>query len=131
LSLAASGGVQVYRDLIQLLARLPDLDVGQMHAFGERLARRESAAAYQVWTDLFAWWLARLARSAAGAATPAEIVAGEGALLQRLGRGRNLDRWAEVWEKVARLFERADSVNLDRKQIVLNALFAVGRAARG
>ncbi|HUN51927.1 MAG TPA: DNA polymerase III subunit delta' [Candidatus Sulfotelmatobacter sp.] len=131
LSLAASGGVQLYHDLIQLLARLPDLDVGQMHAFGEHLARRENAAAYQVWTDLFAWWLARLARSAAGAGSPAEIVAGEGALLQRLGRGRNLDRWAEVWEKVARLFERADSVSLDRKQIVLNALFAVGRAARG
>ncbi len=131
LSLASSGGLQVYRDLIQLLARLPDLDVEQMHGFGERLARRENGAAYQAWTDLLGWWLARLARSAAGLEAPVEIVAGEGALLQRLGGGRNLDRWAEVWEKVMRLFERAESVNLDRKQVVLNALFAVGRAARG
>lgn len=130
LTLAASGGLQVYRDLIQLLTRLPDLDVEQMHSFGERLARRENTAAYQAWTDLLGWWLARLARNAAGVGAAAEIVAGEGALLQRLGQGRNLDRWAEVWEKVVRLFERADSVNLDRKQVVLNALFAVGRAAR-
>jgi DNA polymerase-3 subunit delta' len=35
-----------------------------------------------------------------------------------------------VWEKVGRLFAQAESVNLDRKQVVLNAFFALESAAR-
>jgi DNA polymerase III subunit delta' len=35
----------------------------------------------------------------------------------------------EVWEKVQRLFARAESANLDRKQVVLNALAAMEAAA--
>jgi DNA polymerase-3 subunit delta' len=34
-----------------------------------------------------------------------------------------------VWEKVNRLFARAESANLDRKQVILNALQTVEAAA--
>ena len=130
LALAGSGGLEVYRELAALFARLPEIDIEAMHGFGDRMARRENEAAYRVWADLIGWWLARLARCTAGVMEHDEIVAGEGALLRRLTAGRSLDRWAEVWEKVGRLVERADSVNLDRKQVVINTLFAVARAAR-
>jgi DNA polymerase-3 subunit delta' len=47
-------------------------------------------------------------------------------LLDRAG----LDRLVEVWENSTHLFARADSLNLDRKQVVLNAFLAFGRDAR-
>jgi DNA polymerase-3 subunit delta' len=50
--------------------------------------------------------------------------------LVKLMARRGLDRWVEVWEKIAELFAQADAVNLDRKQVVLNAFFALEEAAR-
>ena len=55
---------------------------------------------------------------------------GEAELMARLAGTGNLDRWVDVWEKVGRLRDRADSLNLDRKQVVLAAFGAVEVAAR-
>jgi DNA polymerase III subunit delta' len=35
-----------------------------------------------------------------------------------------------VWEKVARLFAQADGLNLDKKQVVLDAFLELEGAAR-
>jgi hypothetical protein len=67
--------------------------------------------------------IAKAAQSAAG---------GEGDTgLGRLLAKRGLDRWVEVWEGITELFAAADEVNLDRKQVVLNAFFALQSAATG
>ena len=55
---------------------------------------------------------------------------GEAALTARL-TDRGLEPWLKAWEKVAVLTSRADAVNLDRKQVVLNAFFELASAARG
>ena len=43
---------------------------------------------------------------------------------------RSLDQWVVVWENLLDLFAAADGINLDRKQVVLNAFFALEAAAR-
>ncbi len=58
------------------------------------------------------------------------MVPGENALIERLlGRG-GLDRWVEVWEKINHLFACADSVGLDRKQVVLTVFSTLQNATR-
>jgi hypothetical protein len=42
----------------------------------------------------------------------------------------SLDRWIEVWDKTRRLFGEAESLNLDRKQVVLETFLAIEEAAR-
>ena len=128
---AEEGGVALYGEMIRLLMPLPEIDVGALHTFGEKLARPNGIAAYNLFGELLAWWLVRMVRGAAsGTATP-EIVTGEQGLMQRLARARSLDQWAEVWEKIAHLFARAASVNLDRKQTVLSAMLTLQTSARG
>lgn len=130
LALAGEGGLDAYRELIELFSRLPELDYQRLHALGDRLGRREQAAAFAVWMDLLALWLNRLVLSGAGRG-PDEAVAGEGQLGQRLLAARGLDQWLGLWEKVCRLAARAESAHLDRKHVVLNAVLAVEAAARG
>ncbi len=50
--------------------------------------------------------------------------------MRRLAARRGLDQWVEVWEKLTHLFAQAEGINLDRKQVVLNAFFALEEAAR-
>ena len=72
--------------------------------------------------------LFRSARAIAAAAAGTRPGA-EAPLVTLLSR-RGLDRWVEVWDKITHLFAQADAVNLDRKQVVLNAFFALEEAAR-
>lgn len=135
LALAEQGGLQLFRDLIALCGTLPDLDIPKAHAMAERFAGPNGAGAFEVFQALFRWWLARLVR-VGGAEAPAhpgeplDLVAGEAALVARLGSAANLDRWLELWEKTGRLFDRGDALNLDRRQVVLNALLALRTAVR-
>ena len=132
LALAAEGGLDLYRELMALLAGLPDLDIVALHAFGDRLARPGAEDAYRTATDLLRWWLGRLILFGARRGAPPidEVDAEDRDLMERLADAGSLDPWLEVWEKINRLLARAGGANLDRKQIVLNAFLALENAAR-
>lgn len=129
MALADAGGLDLYRQMVGLLSGLPRLDIPAAHAFADGLTRKQDDGLFETATELMVWWLARFARSQARGVWPAEVVPGEAALMTRLAGARGLDRWVEVWEKVQRLFARAESANLDRKQVVLNALLTLEAAA--
>lgn len=131
--LAGQGGLKLLHGLLDMVAQLPKPDIAKLHAFGDALNRDRSGSGFQLMTDLFRWWLARLVRAAAagriGGSGWAEIFPGETALAQRLAQWQGPDRWAEDWEQIGRLLDRGESVNLDRKQMLLNLFAALGRSA--
>jgi DNA polymerase-3 subunit delta' len=126
LQLAEAGGLDLYREMIAVIAG------GQgaaLQKFCERAARADEA--FRAVTRLFLWWLARAVRLAArGDARNGAIVAGEEQALARITAARGLDRFVELWEKAGRLFARAESVNLDRKQVMMSAFLALENAAK-
>ena len=130
LRLAELGGLELFRDLIALLSRLPRLPPDEVHALADRLARPTNDMAFRTTLDLLRWWLARLVRQGAGRASAEPVVEEERDLIARLAALPGLERWLDVWEKVGRLQERAISVNLDRKQVVLSSFGAMEHAAR-
>jgi DNA polymerase-3 subunit delta' len=79
--------------------------------------------------ELFTGWLAQGARRAAGG-KGSEVVAGEGEMQRRLVARVGLERWTTLWERITGLFDRADAVNLDGKQVILNAFLAVEKACK-
>lgn len=130
LELAGTGGLDLYRQLIGLLTQLPELDAVALHAFADRMARPDAADACRTMSELMTGWLARMVRQAATGEGEETADAREAAAFRRLAARRGLDQWVEVWEKIARLFLQADGLNLDRKQVVLNAFFALEAASR-
>lgn len=127
LSLAANDGLALYRRLTGLLAELPGIRGEALHDFADELLRGGGEERFTLLGEILPGWLAReVAQAAAGgAAAP-----GEGEIMARLAARRGLDQWVEVWENLTHLFAEADSINLDRKQVVLNAFFALEAAAR-
>lgn len=145
MAMADAGGLEVYGELLAMVRDLPELDFAAVHALGDKLNRANNEAAYRVWIDLLRLWLSRLTRAAAagrmsaaaaGAMSDAaaggmsDAVAGEAALARRLTDAVGLDRWVELWEKIGGLALRAERVNLDRKQVVINAFMALQSTAR-
>jgi DNA polymerase III subunit delta' len=97
----------------------------------DRFQRREGQEAFMIWMDLFRLWLMRMVRGAASGAVAAEAVNGEHQLQARLVGNTSLDRWIDLWEKTNELSTKAFTVNLDRKQVILNTFFELERTAEG
>ncbi|WP_421998700.1 DNA polymerase III subunit delta' [Reyranella sp.] len=132
LELSGAGSLELYGEMVAVLATLPDLDMPRLHGFAERFARRgeEANAAWRSLNFLFDGWLKSLARQAAVGGEGVAVVPAERGLQARLLAAASLDRWIEAWEKVAHLLSRADAVNLDRKQTVLGSFLALQSAMR-
>lgn len=131
LDLADSGGVALHRELIALMNGLPGLDMASAHKFADKVARRDADAAWRTAVDLASRSLADIV--AAGARN-ADLEArgyapAEAACLNRLQSLARPDQWVGAWERNSSLFARADSANLDRKQVMLNALATMENVA--
>ncbi len=127
--LAAEDGVAVYHSLLGILETMPGLDRLAAHRLASELSGKAAQERYRIFLELLFDLLARMVRSAAMDAS------GPDARLARLRRrlmgALPLDRWVELWEKMGRLKSRADTVHLDRKQVILSLLTEMDRAARG
>jgi len=111
LALAAAGGLELLHEMQAVLAKLPQLDGVALERLTDKIARAGEDAVASL-RDLLLWWLAERVKSSAGA-----------------GAG-GLDRWAQLWENTARLFERAEAATLDRKQALLEIFYDIQATAR-
>jgi DNA polymerase-3 subunit delta' len=128
LELAAGDGVGLYQNIFSFLSELPKLNSELLHGFADRLARPGAEDSFGLFAELLPLWVARVVTAGTKPATsPAR---GEEQVMRRLVDRRGLDQWVEVWEKLTHLFAQAEGINLDRKQVVLNAFFALEEAAR-
>ena len=130
LRLADAGGLALYGEMIELLSGAGGLDVAALHALAERLSRANARAAFATLMELLGQWLAGLVRSGATGGPADEVVAGEGAVIERLLGRASLEQWTEVWEKTGRLAADVERINLDRKQVVITAFTAIEATAR-
>jgi hypothetical protein len=76
------------------------------------LARADAENSYRAVEELLGQHLARQSIAAA-----------------RTGRRREAARWASLRDEIAGEFARADGLNLDRKQTILSAFFAIEQTA--
>jgi len=131
IEIAAAGGLDLYRSIAGQLLQLPKLDVAALHALGDRLSHRDAPELFRLATELLEAWIGRLIRVAATGQGTADVIDGEGRQFAELARRRSLDQWLELWEKLNRLFARAESANLDRKQVWVGAMLDIaGLASR-
>jgi DNA polymerase-3 subunit delta' len=114
-------GLALYRSFVKLVARLPEIDIGAMHTFADRVSGYRDDEAWTVFRDLLAGWLNRRVRREAEP---------EDAALPAAAQAASLERWAEVWENLTALSADTDEYNLDRKRTVLSILMSLARATR-
>lgn len=126
LSLHAAKGLALHDRIAALLASLPDVDWGAVHALGDELGSPAAEQRYELFFELMMDAIARLvAAEARGGGTPAET-----ALARRLIGPARLATWAGLWERVAADKAEAAALNLDRKALILDVFARLGAAAR-
>jgi DNA polymerase-3 subunit delta' len=130
LELAAAGGVELYQAILALLSAEQGADPAALHALADRLSRGEADDAYRAVEGLLSYLLAEIAVCAAGGNSGHQPCQEANLICRRLGARAPAARWAELRERVETIFARRAALNLDRKQTILTAFFAIERLAR-
>jgi DNA polymerase III subunit delta' len=131
IELADAGGLALYRSILDILAQVPRVAVAEVYAYADKLARPDAEEAYRASAELLLQFLARMIAHAAGRPFALdEPIVGEGELMQRLAARADPARWAGLRDRIERDFADTDQLNLDRKQAILGAIFAVEELAR-
>jgi DNA polymerase III subunit delta' len=128
LRLVARDGAKLYRQLADLMAQLPALNYGTVHALADSLAPAAAHEQYELFQALLSSMIARLISHAASGEG---ALAGETELAERLVAGPALARWVGLWETLQREKAEADALNLDRKMLLLETFFRLERVSRG
>lgn len=129
IELIKNGGTEVYRDIWALMKEMPDMNPEHSLKLAAKLAPVARQAQFDLFFDLLQNWISRMVRGSL-TAFPPEIARGEQEIMQRLTGSGNLASWSALWEKISQSLAEARTLNLDRKQLVLDTLFSIEETAR-
>lgn len=113
-------GTATYRAFAGLAGGLPQVDYARVHDLADAIAVRGQEDAFDGFVGLVDDWLSRRVNrrpEPAGTLSPAVEAA-------------SLASWAGVWEKLRDASLQAETLNLDRRQVVLQVFMALADATR-
>ncbi|NPV23111.1 DNA polymerase III subunit delta' [Bradyrhizobium aeschynomenes] len=112
LMLMGGDGLQLQTRTAALLASLPRIDPGELHALGDALGTSDRVALASFLDSIERWVAERLRAADPNAELP------------------RLARLAEVWEKIVRAARDTESYNLERKPLVFSVFGMLAEATR-
>lgn len=111
LELIGSGGARLFLEARAILGSRKPSDRRKLFEIAGAMQRREAGDDFQVFAELFGDWLASQARAAA---------------LE--GPGGDAEAWARMGQGIGHSIRRANALNLDRRQLLLEAFDTVEQA---
>jgi DNA polymerase-3 subunit delta' len=130
LALAEGGGLDLYKQVEAVLGALPNPDAKALHKLADAMAKRGADDTWRAGSDMIVRWAGRVARALALGEPGPDIVVGEGSRMLQLAQGTSPAAWADAPADLTRHFARAEGLNMDRKQTVMNAVFLLQGLAR-
>jgi DNA polymerase-3 subunit delta' len=132
LSMAENDGLAIYHDIRKVLTDLPALNLGAVQKLAGRLSKAGADAQYRTGVDLFRWWLSRIVLAASrGAKGDTTLTEGERDVADRAAATAILPIWLQRLDEAESLIRSADSLNLDRHQVILSLFMSLELDPRG
>lgn len=132
LEFATGNGLTLQRELISLMLTFPNIDMEAAHKLANHVIRRDSDDLWHIIVELINHNIADLITTSLGKHNLTELghARDETPHLPYLKTLGGPDQWVRVWEKNIKLFRMAESINLDRKQVILNALTTMANVSQ-
>lgn len=126
LALHAGGGIALDATIRRQLSDLPKVDWAALHTLADKLAPAAAEQQFELYCELLLAALSRLIRAAATGSGDA----GDRPLANRLIGDARLAGFANAWEVIVAKKREAETLNLDRKALILDTFAALEKAAR-
>ena len=127
------GGLEIYAELMAIVASLPQLDRPRALALAEAAAQRNAGERFELLLNLIDIAMARLAHTGAHGTPPLpEAAKGESQILTRLAPSPESARqWATVAAEIIQRTRQGKAVNLDPASLVLDTVFRMQDVSAG
>ncbi len=127
LELATGEGIGLYRDVLDHLGRLPQLDGPAVQKLADRIGGVSDTERLELFFSLLLGVIERLIRFTA---TGGGAIGEERELASRLVLRDAMAQWVDTWEAIGAAKADALSLNLDRNLLVLETFYRLQQAAR-
>ncbi len=115
-----TSGFTLFNDFLKLVERTPGLDIARALDFAERLKPAQALDDYRLFAEMLSSWLGGEIRKAAR---------GEGDWGGRITPA-TMSRWVDAHHAIGHSIARANALNLDRRQVVMQAFRLIDDTAR-
>ena len=129
IDLIANDGLEIYQNIIALLATAPRINRPRIIALGEKCVGKGSEDRYDMTVRLLLLGLSRLALNGAKG-NARHLIDGEAVLAARLSSNPYQAReWATLVQELASRITHARAVNLDPAQVILDTFLSIDATA--
>jgi DNA polymerase-3 subunit delta' len=112
--------LQIYKDMLALMAELPQLKTSIIHKFADNLSTIKNEAKFEIFCAHYPQWLSTVARQSAAGGALQSVVTGEGAIAtkfaDKLGVKELIEQTLYSQEQIAQTL----GLHLDKKQMILS-----------
>ncbi|MBT5186529.1 MAG: hypothetical protein HOM01_06965, partial [Kordiimonadaceae bacterium] len=112
-----------------------NINVPLMHDFAGAITTKKSGDMFLLFSEMLSQFITRMIRHVCYLNSDhthniKEALTTEFALMEQLGTNIPLDQWAELWEKTSKKIIKADLLNMDRKQTVIDIFNMISAALK-
>lgn len=118
------GALELYAEMLALMADLPKLDAKKLHSFADQMGTGQVNTQWKLFSRLMLTLLARVAKQASGVAL-VDMVEGEGEALRKLAMLHAPSVWAARWQQAQEQFLLASRRYLDYKQLIISFFHSI------
>lgn len=118
-------GVTLYRQLLDVVSTMPELDMLKVHDLAEKLGKFGAEQSYATAAEIMIGWCERQARATARGQALADVLPGDAEVFQKINSLYPPGHFFQAWEKISLLVRQAENYNLDKRQAVLGAFLAL------
>ncbi len=124
------GGLELYGEVMEVIATAPSMDRAKLLKFAEQAAARGGERRFDLAVRLLDRALARLARTAAGMPPASEVMPGELETLARLGANTGrAHAWAKLQQDLSARLMHGRDVNIDPASLLTDAFLRIEATA--
>ena len=125
LSFYKDDGVDLYRQLLDVVSTMPKLDMVMVHDLAEKLGKRGADESYATATEIMIGWCERQARAEVRGLPTEDILSGDAEIFQKIGDLHSSGYFFRVWEKISQIVLQTEISNLDKRMTIINTFLVL------
>ena len=123
LELVETGGMEAYAEVVDVLAKLPKIDKVEAFDIAEKLGKTD--AGFGLYMRLLRDVLGEMALAQAKGHAPPVVQSRDAEVFQKIAQIYTEKEWFDAWDRVKNILEETERMHLDRKQAVMNVIWAL------
>ena len=124
LNLYENNGIEIFKELVNLYSNLPSIDINKVNKISEAWSKENL---FKIVIELLCWWISRIIKyiSLNDFSEYDETVSNDRNVSENIARLINLEELLNILENIDDKYNKANILNLDRRNIIYTSIMGL------